>query len=85
LPFSLIETLVCMPLPFTPTTGLGRKDAVNPMGRDRAADQFVELDLSSRPPLAVAVVDFKLRRRDFGMASFSFWKPIERCTPPSYR
>ena len=31
LPFSLIETLVCMPLPLTPTTGLGRKDAVSPM------------------------------------------------------
>src|SRR5450631_2802089 len=26
-----IETLVCMPLPLTPTTGLGRKLAVKPM------------------------------------------------------
>ncbi len=31
LPFSLMETLVCMPLPFTPTTGLGRKEAVSPI------------------------------------------------------
>ena len=29
-PPSLMETLVCIPLPFTPTTGLGRKDAVTP-------------------------------------------------------
>jgi hypothetical protein len=27
----ITETLVCMPLPFTPTTGLGRKLAVIPM------------------------------------------------------
>ena len=27
----LMDTLVCMPLPFTPTTGLGRKLAVRPM------------------------------------------------------
>src|SRR6266478_5336432 len=26
-----IETLVCIPLPFTPTTGLGRKHAVKPI------------------------------------------------------
>ena len=31
LPFSLMETLVCMPLPLTPTTGLGRKEAVKPI------------------------------------------------------
>src|SRR5579859_1272942 len=30
-PFLLTETLVCIPLPFTPTTGLGRNDAVNPI------------------------------------------------------
>ena len=30
LPPLLMETLVCMPLPFTPTTGLGRNDAVRP-------------------------------------------------------
>jgi hypothetical protein len=28
-----METLVCMPLPLTPTTGLGRKQAVKPMLR----------------------------------------------------
>src|SRR5580693_173907 len=27
----LTETFVCIPLPFTPTTGLGRKHAVNPI------------------------------------------------------
>ena len=30
LPSLVIETLVCMPLPFTPTTGFGRKQAVSP-------------------------------------------------------
>src|ERR1700722_5061502 len=30
-PSLLTETLVCMPLPFTPTTGFGRKLAVRPM------------------------------------------------------
>src|SRR5580692_9432374 len=27
----LMDTLVCMPLPLTPTTGFGRNDAVNPI------------------------------------------------------
>ena len=31
LPSLLIDTLVCMPLPFTPTTGFGRKLAVRPI------------------------------------------------------
>src|SRR5581483_426296 len=31
LPFCMTETLVCMPLPLTPTMGLGRKLAVSPM------------------------------------------------------
>src|SRR5215831_10471688 len=30
-PSLLIETLVCMPLPFTPTTGFGKNDAVMPI------------------------------------------------------
>ena len=58
---------MCMPLPFTPTTGLGRNDAVRPMLRgDLAADQLVKLDLvGGGDDFAVSVVDFKLRRRDF--------------------
>src|SRR5215831_3486561 len=31
LPFLLTETLVCMPLPLTPTTGFGKKEAVSPI------------------------------------------------------
>ena len=31
LPSFITETLVCIPLPFTPTTGFGRKQAVSPM------------------------------------------------------
>ena len=31
LPALLMETLVCMPFPLTPTTGFGRKLAVRPM------------------------------------------------------
>ena len=30
-PVLVMETLVCMPFPFTPTTGLGRKEAVKPI------------------------------------------------------
>ena len=58
-----------MPLPFTPTTGLGRKEAVKPhVGRDLAADQLVELDLiGRRNHFAVSVVDFELRGRNFRM------------------
>ena len=69
LPFLLTETLVCMPLPLTPTTGFGKKLAVMPeLGRDLAADQLVELDLvGGGDDLAVVVVDLELRRRDFGM------------------
>ena len=72
LPSLLIETLVCMPLPLTPTTGLGRKQAVKPiLCGHLAADQFVELDLvGGGDDFAIAVIDFELRRRDFGMVLF---------------
>src|ERR1035438_5559579 len=30
-PFFITDTLVCIPLPFTPTTGFGRKLAVSPI------------------------------------------------------
>ena len=62
LPFLLMETFVCMPLPFTPTTGFGRKRRrQSHVGRDLAADQLVELNLiGGRYHFAVAVVDFKL-------------------------
>ena len=58
-----------MPLPFTPTTGLGRKRRGHPMlRRHLAADQLVELDLvGGRHHFAVAVVDLELRGRDLGM------------------
>ncbi len=63
----MIDTLVCMPLPLTPTTGFGRKLAVRPILRgDLAADQLVELDLvGGGDHFAVAVVDLELRGRDF--------------------
>ena len=62
----LTDTLVCMPLPFTPTNGLGRKHAVSPMLRGHlAANQLVDLDLiGGRYHFAVAVVDLELRRRN---------------------
>ena len=69
LPSSLMETLVCMPLPLTPTTGFGRKRGGEAhVGCDLAADQLVELNLiGGGDNFTVPVVDFKLRRRDFGM------------------
>ena len=67
MPFWLTETLVCMPLPFTPTTGFGKKARrhTHP-GGDLPADQLVELNLVRRcNHFAVAVVDFELRRCHF--------------------
>ena len=50
------------------------------LGGDLAADQLVELDLvGGRDDFAVAVVDLKLRGATSGW-SFSFWKPMARCT-----
>ena len=63
---------MCMPLPLTPTTGLGRKRRGEAhVGGDLAADQLVELNLvGGGDHFAVAVVDFELRGRDFGVIFF---------------
>ena len=63
------DMLVCMPLPLTPVTGLGRKLAVMSMlRRDLAAEQLVELHLvGGDQRLGVAVVHLELRGRHLGV------------------
>ena len=57
-----IETLVCLPLPFTPVTGFGRNEAVpSNARRDLPREQLVQLDLIGRDrDVAVAVVHLEL-------------------------
>jgi len=44
-----------------------------------AGEQLVELNWSAAATIRVAVVDFELAGRDFGVILL-FWKPIARCT-----
>src|SRR5579883_694725 len=68
LPFLLTETLVCMPLPLTPTTGGQEACGHLHLGGNLAADELVQLDLiGCGHDVAVVVVDLELRRRDLGM------------------
>jgi hypothetical protein len=69
LPFFASDMLVCMPLPFTPVTGLGRNDGRHAHLRgDLAREQLVELHLvGGDADLGVRVVHLELRGRDLGV------------------
>ncbi len=64
---SEIDILVCIPLPLTPTTGLGRKACgIAHVSRDLPAQQLIELDLVGRGyHLAIAVINLELAGRNF--------------------